>query len=357
MAERWRLLNTGLRSAAENIALNRALLEARAAGAGANTLRFLRFTPSALVGFHQDPRQELDLDYCRLHGIEVQRRITGGGAIYFDAGQLGWELYLARSVLGVADLALIARRICEAAAQGIASLGVDARFRPRNDIEVAGRKISGTGGVFEGDALMYQGTLLIEFDVERMLRVLRIPAEKLADKAVASARERVTSLAELLGHTPPLDRVQAALIQAFADTFGVDFQPAGLTADEEHRFAGALAEIATPDWVYGEGARQGAARVEAVHKFPAGLVRVGLAYDARRDRIEQIQFTGDFFVHPRRTIPDLEAGLRDVGAAQLQAAVQAFFAQREVDMGGLTPGDLIAVAQAALARARGAGTA
>ena len=81
-------------------------------------------------------------------------------------------------------------------------LGVDAQFRPRNDIEVDGRKISGTGGAFDGDALMYQGTLLIQFDVEKMLRVLRIPAEKLSDKAIASARERVANLADLLGEAP-----------------------------------------------------------------------------------------------------------------------------------------------------------
>ncbi|MEO1767324.1 lipoyl protein ligase domain-containing protein [Thiobacter aerophilum] len=352
MAEIWRLLDTGLRGAAENIAFNRALLEARAAGEGPNTLRFLRFTPSALVGFHQDPRQELDLDYCQHNGIEVQRRITGGGAIYFDAGQLGWELYLHRSTLGVAQLGLIAQRICEAAAQGISALGVDARFRPRNDIEVGGRKISGTGGVFEGEALMYQGTLLIEFDVSRMLRVLRIPAEKLADKALTSARERVASLAELLGAAPALATVQTALAQAFGQAFQVGFAPAGLNEAEQRRFATALAEVREPAWVFGEGMRGGAVRLQAMRKFPAGLVRVGMAYDAARDRIEQIQFTGDFFVHPRRALLDLEAALRDVRASQLEAAVHAFFAAREVDLAGLRPADFVAVAQAALAGAR-----
>ena len=206
----WRLIDTGLRSAAENIALNRALLEARQAGESPSTLRFLQFTPSALLGFHQSAEQELDLDYCRAHGVTVQRRITGGGAIYFDATQLGWELYLHKHDLGTADMAAIARRLCEAAARGISSLGVDARYRPRNDIEVDGRKVSGTGGVFEGDALMYQGTLLVRFDVEKMLRVLRIPAEKLSDKAIASARERVANLADLLGFVPPLDLVKKA---------------------------------------------------------------------------------------------------------------------------------------------------
>ena len=92
MGKIWRVIDTGLRPAAENIALNRALLEARQAGEIPNTLRFLRFRPSALLGYHQSAEQELDLDYCRANNITVQRRITGGGAIYFDETQIGWEL-------------------------------------------------------------------------------------------------------------------------------------------------------------------------------------------------------------------------------------------------------------------------
>src|SRR3989344_2422048 len=89
--DHWRVIDTGLRPAAQNIALNRALLEARQAEEIPSTLRFLRFTPSALLGYHQSADQEFNLEYCREHGITVQRRITGGGAIYFDETQIGWE--------------------------------------------------------------------------------------------------------------------------------------------------------------------------------------------------------------------------------------------------------------------------
>ena len=146
--DRWRLIDTGLRPAAENIAINRTMLEAHQEGLIPPTLRFLRFLPSALIGFHQSVEQELRADYCAAHGITIQRRLTGGGAIYFDETQIGWELYLDRRRLGTADMQEISRRICEMAAVGIRRLGVDARFRPRNDIEVNGRKISGTGGAF-----------------------------------------------------------------------------------------------------------------------------------------------------------------------------------------------------------------
>ena len=96
----WRLIDTGLRPAAQNMAINRAMLDAHQQGAIPHTLRFLRFTPCALLGFHQSAEQELRTDYCAEHGIEIQRRITGGGAIYFDETQIGWELYLDKKTLG-----------------------------------------------------------------------------------------------------------------------------------------------------------------------------------------------------------------------------------------------------------------
>lgn len=357
MSDTWRVIDTGLRPAAENIALNRALLEARQADEIPGTLRFLRFTPSALIGFHQSPEQELDLDYCRANGVTIQRRITGGGAIYFDETQIGWELYLHRREIsgpgGAADMQAIARRICEAAARGISALGVEARFRPRNDIEVDGRKISGTGGAFDGDALMYQGTLLIRFDVEKMLRVLRIPAEKLSDKAIASARERVANLADLLGHVPEQERVRECLAQSFAEEFGVRFQRGELSAGEESRYRIALAEIDSEDWVrLLDRPQSQLPLVAAVQKFPGGLVRAGIAYERARDRIRQVFFTGDFFVQPKRAMADLEACLRDTDAARLEENITSFFQARSVDMQGLAPADLLQVAQAALRQAR-----
>jgi lipoate-protein ligase A len=347
----WRLLDTGLRPAAQNIALNRALLEARQENDGPSTLRFLRFEPCALLGYHQSAEQELNLDYCNQQSITIQRRITGGGALYFDSTQIGWELYLHKRELRTADMTTVARRICVAAARGISTLGVDAQFRPRNDIEVDGRKISGTGGAFDGDALMYQGTLLIEFDVEKMLRVLKIPAEKLSDKAIASARERVANLADLLGQVPSMAQVQSALAGTFAEEFDVEFIPALLTGREEDLYKDALAEIDHVDWV-NLLARPASDRptLNAVRKFPGGLLRASVAYDRDQARIKQVWFSGDVFISPRRTLVDLEALLRDTLAENMARNVGRFFAGGTVDMLTLTADDFVSVLQEALAQ-------
>lgn len=351
----WRLLDTGTRPAAENIAMNRALLEARQRDNSPSTLRFLGFEPCALLGFHQSAEQELNLEYCQAHGVGIQRRITGGGAIYFDTTQLGWELYLHKRELGTADMTAISRRICEAVALGISAMGVDARFRPRNDIEVDGRKISGTGGAFDGDALMYQGTLLIEFDVEKMLRVLNIPVEKLSDKAIASARERVTNLADLLGHTPLRSDVIKAISDALAAEFKVQFEPGELNQVEMQLYAETLAEIDHPDWV-NMITRPADDRpvITATRKFAAGMLHASIAYDRTMHRIKQIWFSGDVFISPRRTLIDLEAALRDSHEDQLASIVTAFFKQRTVDMLTLTPDDIITVIKEALTVAEAA---
>lgn len=351
----WRMIDTGLRRAAENMALNKTILEAHQVGFIPPTLRFLQFPPCALIGFHQNVEQELQVDYCQQHGIDIQRRITGGGAIYFDQTQIGWELYLDKKTLGTADMGEIASRICQAAARGISRLGVNAVFRPRNDIEVDGKKISGTGGAFDGDSILYQGTLLVDFDVERMLRVLRIPAEKLSDKAIASARERVANLKDLLGKAPSLDDVKTQITAAFAEEFAVEFNIANdLTAQEKELFEQNLREIDTPEWVYMHNRPQTESpMVSSISKTPGGLLRVSLALDTNKNRVKQVWITGDFFVNPKRMVVDLEAALKDTAVADLRQNIHRFFDSYKVEMLMLSRDDIFNAINAALPVAAG----
>ena len=149
------------------------------------------------------------LEYCARHGIEVGRRITGGGGLYLDAGQVCWELALERERRRRPGHD---RGACAAAAAELRRLGVAAEFRPRNDIEIGGRKLCGTGGVIDGRTLFFQGTLLADFDPERMIEALRVPVEKLARRDLDDAR-RVVTLREALGAVPPVAEIQAALLE------------------------------------------------------------------------------------------------------------------------------------------------
>lgn len=328
MRHSFRLIDTGLREGRANIAFDQAMVTLREQGAIPDTLRFIHFPPTALVGRHQDLGLELNLDYCRANGIGIARRMTGGGAIYLDQKQLGWAIVCSRKVFGGADLGTITRRVCEAVAAGISNLGVEARYRPRNDIEVGGRKISGTGGYFDGDVLMFQGTVLIDLDPATISCVLNVPKAKLAKRDLDDASQRVTTLCALLGEAPSLADVQSALAGALAAALEIDFfrgDPSD--AEEVHALAAFNDEIGTEEFVHEIDGADRVAGIRVGHHLGAGgLVSAHLRLEgATNDRVREILFTGDFFVTPPRIVFDLESALRRVGIAELPKAIEKYF--------------------------------
>ena len=310
----FRVIEAGLRTGRENTAFDQALIEARQEGKIPDTIRFIRFRPSALIGVHQYLSHELKLDYCRANGIEIGRRITGGGALYLDEGQIGWELVFDRATLGTADLGEVTRRICEAFAAGLNTLGVPAHYRPRNDIEVEGRKISGTGGFFDRDLIFYQGTLLIDFDQQKMLSVLNVPAEKLAKRNLNSAAQRIVTMRELLGDkVPDLKTIYDGILAGFAEGLGIAPQWDAITPYEEE-LANKIfrEEIGTEAYVAMLDAPAPADNlVTASLTGKGGTVRADIRLEGpQRNRIREALITGDFFVTPPRIVFDLEADLR-----------------------------------------------
>ena len=355
MAAVFRVIDTGVRDGRRQIAFDQALIEAHKSGKIPDSIRFLRFPPTALVGRHQALSREIDLAHCRASGVGIARRITGGGAIYFDEGQLGWELVLRRSTLGINSLAELTRRICEAAAAGLSRLGVDAKYRPRNDIEVGGRKVSGTGGFFDGDTLFFQGTVLVDMNPADMLAALKVPRAKLEKRALDSAAQRVATLKELLGAAPPLNAVQDALLAGFAERLGISPFPGAIT-DHEEALAARLhdEEIGTDAFVaeIDEPAADGET-LSASLTCAGGTIEAHIRLEgARRDRIREALITGDFFVTPPRTVFDLEAALRNVTVAGAGAAVERFFAQAEVGLLTAAPADFRKAVEDAIAQAR-----
>jgi lipoate-protein ligase A len=351
----FRVVDTGVREGRFNIAVDQAMIELHQAGHIPDTFRFMRFPPTALIGRHQALGQEIDVSHCRAHGIGIVRRITGGGAIYLDEGQLGWGLVFRRSALGPGSLPEVARDICVAVAAGLRKLGVEARYRPRNDIEVDGRKISGTGGFFDGETLIYQGTVLVDMDPAAMVAALRVPRAKLEKRQLDSAAQRVVTLRELLGpQTPGLPAIQQALLEAFAERFDVEWNAEGLGAEEE-----ALAwrhhreEIGTDGFVAAiDDPAHDSDFAVGTHAGPGGSITTYLRLEGpARARVGQVLVTGDFFIAPPRTVLDLEAALRGAYLADAGAIIDRFFAERAVAALSVGPADFRASLESAVAAA------
>lgn len=334
MAKAFRVIDTGLREGRANIAFDAALIEAHKAGEIPDTIRFLTFPPTALVGRHQSLSKEIRLDWCAANGVGTVRRITGGGTLYMDEGQFGVELVFHKATLGLASLGDLARAICESIALGLTELGVEARYRPRNDIEVGGRKISGTGGFFDGDTLFYQATILAEMDPARMLAALNVPEAKLAKRALDDAGARVTSLkAELGAAMPSREAIQEALLSGFRTRLGITTTRGEITAREEELARIAFDEEIGTDAFVAEIDTPAEDATHASATGSGGTIEAFVRLEgAGAPRIREVLITGDFFVTPPRTIFDLEAALRGVPVAEIRDKVEAFFADAKIGL-------------------------
>jgi lipoate-protein ligase A len=323
------------------MALDETLLELKAGEKIPHTLRFLQFSrPTVLVGHHQSVEEEIRLDYCQTQGIEINRRLTGGGALYWGAKELGWEIYISKKDPRIPPrIEDLYRRMGEAASLGLRHLGIRAYFRPRNDIEIQGRKISGTGGTELSRAILFQGTLLVDFDVDEMLRALRIPTEKLQDKEIESIKERVTCLNWELGRTPSMRTIKSALAKGFQEAFGVRFQEKPLTGEEEGELKSKLSYFSSQDYVFKiRNALPRRKTLSSILKAPGGLIRISVALDSKTQIINQILITGDFFAYPKRAIFDLESLLKNAKASpsNIEEIIRSFFSDKKPRIPGVT---------------------
>lgn len=344
--ETWRVVDTGVLSAADNMAFDDVLLESKTKYNMPATLRFLRFDPPAvLVGYNQSVEQEVRVDFCRENEIDMNRRLTGGGAILFDRSQIGWE------ILGAKDdpifpkaLPDLYRKLSNCVVEGLKVLGLDAKFRPRNDIEVRGRKISGTGGTELYSAFLFQGTLLVDFDVELMLKTLRIPVEKLKRHEVQSARERVVCLKDLLDTVPDYTTIKNALIEGFRTGLGVGFEESELDPRELELFESKKEYYRSEEWINRVRSPGGSKQVlSSGLRTEGGILRVSMILDARAKWLEDIMITGDFFSHPMQAVQNLEAVFRDVPLDEnkIIESVKKFFKENEFTLMGVTDNDVL----------------
>lgn len=243
MAEEWRLLKTWAGSAYWNMAVDEALLKARAQGKSPCTLRLFTWSPSAVsIGFFQSLRHEVDLEECRRLGVDVVRRITGGGAVYHDSrGEITYSVVLLEEDLRRLGLSTSIQSsyeaLCRGLVEGLRLLGINAEFKPINDIVVSGRKISGSAQTRRAGAILQHGTLLLKSDIGIMFRVLKVSKEKLSDKAIKAAEERVTNIFKELGREAGFGEVVEALVKGFERALGIK-----LVEGELSQFEASLAE-------------------------------------------------------------------------------------------------------------------
>jgi len=253
MTVQWRLLDTGPAPGPYTAALDEAIARGRAAGEVPDTLHLYRRRPPAVtLGYSLAASKEVDMEYCRRKGIDIVRRLSGGGAVYTDDRQLVWS-FTTRDLLP-SSVPKSLELVCTAIAKGLSALGAPAVFSPVNDILVNGRKISGSAQLRKWGVVLTHGTVLVDADEAEMFRALRVPPPKLAKRSLGNPRERVTTLRKELGRLPPMDEVQRAVVSGLCGAFGAEAVP-GAPTEKERALADELVRSRYGDdgWNLGRG--------------------------------------------------------------------------------------------------------
>ena len=305
--------------------------------------------PYVCLGCHQDAEQEVDLAYCREHGIPVFRRQVGGGAVYLDGQQLFYQLIIHRdNPIVPRDKTEFYRTLLAPVVLTYRELGVGARYRPVNDIVTeSGRKISGNGAADMGNYTILVGNLIAGFDYEAMARVLRVPDAKFRDKVYKSLRENLTTLERELGQAPPWETMVATLARNFEAVLG-PLKPAELPGTVREEVAELAQTHTTEAWLLKRGKRlrdrrqvtvaTGVEVTQRVHKTPGGLVRATV--ETQHGQIVEAGLSGDFFFFPAEKLGDLEQYLVGLTIEQVPGALMEYYRANRIQSPGVTPQDL-----------------
>ncbi|UCE96661.1 MAG: lipoate--protein ligase family protein [Candidatus Bathyarchaeota archaeon] len=244
----WRLLKPEVQNAFINMSIDEAILQARIEEKTSNTLRFFRWHPSAVsIGRFQNIHSVVNLEACKINGIDVVRRISGGGAVYHDTlDEITYSVTVNREDLGTKDVAKAYSQISNGLIEAAHILGVNAKYN-RGDLKqcpnivVKERKISGSAQANRKGVILQHGTFLMNVDLKKMFTFLKAPWKDSCVDILTIAKRRITSVADELGNPIPINHVFKALAKGFERALNIELVE-GVLTDYELRLAGRLAK-------------------------------------------------------------------------------------------------------------------
>lgn len=249
-------------------------------------LLFYMNEPSIIIGKNQNTVEEVNTAYVKENGIHVVRRLSGGGAVYHDLGNLNFSFITNDDGKSFHNY----RKFTEPVVQALRKLGVEAELTGRNDIQVGERKISGNAQFSTKGRMFSHGTLMFDSEIDNVVSALNVNAEKIKSKGVKSIRSRVANISEFLSETISIGEFKSKLLESiFAGKHipkyalsEADWQAVGKLADERYR---------NWDWNYGQSPAfniQKTKRLEGVGTFDVRL-------NVESGKIAGAVVYGDFF--------------------------------------------------------------
>jgi lipoate---protein ligase len=242
--------------------------------------------PSIIIGKNQNTIEEINTEYVERNGIHVVRRLSGGGAVYHDLGNLNFSFITKDD----GESFLNFRKFTEPVIEALRKLGVHAELSGRNDIVVEGRKISGNAQFATRGRMFSHGTLLFDSEIEHVVSALNVKKDKIESKGIKSIRSRVANISEFLKEKMTIEEFRTVLLESI---FGKDREiPEYVLTEEDWANIQKLSKerYQNWDWNYGKSPKF---NLQHSHRFPVGQIDVRL--EVQKGIIENCKIYGDFF--------------------------------------------------------------
>ena len=240
---------------------------------------------AVIVGKHQNTIEEINQEYIRENDIKVVRRLSGGGAVYHDLGNLNFTFIVNDRGREQFDFQTFTRPLVEA----LKTLGVNAEFNSRNDIAIDGKKFSGNSQYAKRGRILHHGTILFNSNLATIQSALKVKKDKIESKGIKSVKSRVANITDYLDETYTMEDFKAALLKAM---FANDNLEKITLSNEEIQAIERLKteKYATWDWNYGKSPQY---NLRKERKCDFGLITVLLQVE--KGEIKDLHFYGDYF--------------------------------------------------------------
>ncbi len=258
--------------------------------------------PSIIVGKYQNTIEEINTEYTREHGINVIRRISGGGAVYHDLNNLNYTI-ISNKDKGKEgfDFKEFSKPIIDT----LAELGVKAEFTGRNDLEIDGQKFCGNAQAYIKDRVMHHGCLLFNVEFSALANALKVSKDKIESKGVKSVRARVTNILPHLKEPITVNEF-ADKILGYMKKHNPNMTEYHFSEEEIEKIKEHAEYKRSWEWNYGESPEYNISRS---HRFPKGKIEIFA--NVINSKIASIKFYGDFF-GKNEELTDIENLLVDV---------------------------------------------
>ncbi|WP_070119922.1 lipoate--protein ligase [Bacillus marinisedimentorum] len=244
--------------------------------------------PSIIIGKNQNTVEEINTNYVEDNNIRVVRRLSGGGAVYHDTGNLNFSFITRDDGESFHNF----QKFTEPVIKALHRIGVDAELSGRNDITAKGKKISGNAQFSTKGRMFSHGTLLFDSEIENVVSALNVKMEKIESKGIKSIRSRVTNISELMDEKLSIEAFRSLLLRYIFDTESIEEVPKYELTDGDWEKIHQLSRerYQNWDWNYGKSPKF---NIQHSHRFPVGQIDFRL--DVHKGVIGNIKIYGDFF--------------------------------------------------------------